>query len=66
MKRKRFRRIIKNFIRGYGSVINLIPRTDDEDAIRKDIKAIANDFWFVIDETISKEGKNGERKFQTR
>jgi len=36
------------FIKGYGSVINLLPNIDDKEEIKKDFKAVGQDFWTVV------------------
>ncbi len=53
-------RDIENFIKGYGSILNLIPNLNDEISIKQDVKNVAQDFWFVI----QKEETKLERKQQ--
>ncbi len=51
-------RNLQAFIKGYGSVIDLLPKTKDEEELKKDVKNVGQDFWFVIQkEEIDFEGK---------
>jgi len=55
---------LKYFIKGYGTVLNLLPKTNDKEEIKKDFQNIAQDFWFVVKEEINFEGK--QQKTATR
>lgn len=37
-----------HFIKGYGSVITLLPKIDDKEEIKKDFIAVGQDFWTII------------------
>lgn len=51
-------RYLQAFLKGYGSVLNLLPKTNDEEELKKDFKVVGQDFWFIIrKEEVNLEGK---------
>ena len=44
----KFGRTFTYFLKGYASILNLYPRTNDTEEIRKDVYNVASDFRFVV------------------
>ena len=44
----KFGRTFSYFLKGYSSILNLYPKTNDTEEIRKDVYNVASDFRFVV------------------
>ncbi len=48
----------KHFIKGYGSVLNLMPHMNDKENLKNDFITVGKDFWNIV--------KKEEIKFEGR
>ncbi len=44
-----YKKIFKYFLKGYASILNLYPRTNDYKGLKKDVNNVASDFWKIIE-----------------
>ncbi len=55
--RFQLQRDLKAFIKGYASVLNLMPNVNDKDELKKDTYNVGNDFWVVIKKESKDDGE---------